>query len=140
MNEFHRYLGLLIVVDFLVIALWGLALRVARREEAPVLYRGLEHWTENLLFVQSAFGLVFLLMGRRVVGDDLVFLHYFYGSLFPLIAVVAGRISTLRREQYAYVGMAWGAFFAFGLSTRALMTGMLARCGLNVFTPDCLFG
>lgn len=121
--QIHGWLGLAIVLAFLTIALWGLGLRIAGRDEAPAIFRGVQHWTENLLALQSLGGVVFLLIGRRVVGDDLVFLHYFYGSLFPLIAVVAGRIAGLRREEREYVGMAWGAFFAFGLTTRALMTG-----------------
>ena len=125
MSTFHRYLGIALVVAFLVIAVWGVVLRVMRREEAPVPYLALQHWTENLLGLQTAIGLVFLVIGRRVVGDDLVFLHYFYGSLFPFIAIVGGRIAGLRREAFPYVGMAWGGFFAFGLSTRALMTGLL---------------
>ncbi len=135
MSRFHGWLGAAIVLAFLVIALWGLGLRLAGRDEAPTAFRALEYWTENLLAVQTVIGVVFLLLGRRVIGDDLVFLHYFYGSLFPLIAVVAGRIAALRREDHRYVGMAWGAFFAFGLTTRALMTG----CG-GVISLTCLVG
>lgn len=135
MSRFHGWLGAAIVLAFLVIALWGLGLRLAGRDEAPTAFRALEYWTENLLAVQTVIGVVFLLLGRRVIGDDLVFLHYFYGSLFPLIAVVAGRIAALRREEHGYVGMAWGAFFAFGLTTRALMTG----CD-GVISLTCLVG
>ncbi len=133
-SQIHGWLGLAIVLAFLAIALWGLGLRIAGRDEAPASFRGVQHWTENLLALQSLGGVVFLLIGRRVVGDDLVFLHYFYGSLFPLIAVVAGRIAGLRREEREYVGMAWGAFFAFGLTTRALMTG----CG-GVLAWSCFW-
>lgn len=135
MSRFHGWLGAAIVLAFLVIALWGLGLRLAGRDEAPTAFRAVEYWTENLLAVQTVIGVAFLLLGRRVIGDDLVFLHYFYGSLFPLIAVVAGRIAALRRENHGYVGMAWGAFFAFGLTTRALMTG----CG-GVISLTCLVG
>ena len=133
--QLHGLLGLSIVVAFLTLAVWGLALRLLRREEAPVAYRAVQHWTENLLALQVVVGVVFLLIGRRVVGDDLVFLHYLYGSLFPLIAVVGGRIAGLRREEHEYVGWAWGAFFAFGLTTRALMTG----CG-GVIAASCFGG
>lgn len=128
----HGWLGLGIVLAFLALALWGLGLRVLGREEAPTAYRAVQHWTENLLALQTLVGVVFLLIGRRVIGDDLVFFHYLYGSLFPLIAVVAGRIAGLRRESHEYVGWAWGAFFSFGLTTRALMTG----CG-EVLSWSC---
>ena len=119
----HRYLAVLIVLLFLTIFLWGMVLWLARRDEAPMALWAVQHWTENLLVVQVVLGLVLLLMGRRVVGAPLVWLHYFYGSVFPLVAIVAGRIAGLRREHREYVGPAWGAFFAMGLTLRAVQTG-----------------
>lgn len=131
----HRVLGTAIVVAFVVLFLWGAGLRLARRDAAPRWYWGLQHYTENLLVVQTVLGIVLLVIGRRVVGDSLAWLHYLYGSLFPLIAVVAGRIAGMRREQRDYVGLMWGALIAFGLTTRALMTG----CGPDVTAiPRCL--
>ena len=125
MTSFHRYLGVVIVAMFVVLFLWGLGLRIARRVEAPNGIWALQHWTENLLVVQTVVGLVLLVLGRRVVAahDPTVWLHYLYGSLFPLIAVVGGRITGLRREEHDYMGVTWGAFFAFGLTLRGLQTG-----------------
>lgn len=134
MTTFHRYLGAALVLLFVVITLWGLALRLLRRDESPTGLLAVQHWTENLLVVQTILGIVLLLMGRRVFEQPTAWLHYFYGSLFPLIAVVGGRLASLRRDRYAYVGMAWGAFFAFGLTLRALQMGCgytageIARC------------
>lgn len=133
MSALHGWLGAVLVTLFALLMTWGLTLRLLGRAEAPTAYWGLQHWTENLLLAQTVIGVVFLLIGRRVAGDDLVFLHYFYGSLFPLIAIVGGRIAGMRREDRDYVGLAWGAFFAFGLTLRALMTG----CG-GVLTMVCL--
>jgi hypothetical protein len=133
-TPFHRYLGAAIVGLFVVIFLWGLLLLALRREDAPTSLWAVQHWTENLLVLQVATGVVLLVMGRRVVGDPLVWLHYLYGSVFPLIALVGGRIAGLRRERREYLGLAWGAFFALGLTLRALQTGcgndprLLARC------------
>ena len=139
MTAFHRYLGSVIVVLFVVLFVWGLVLRIGRRDDAPAGIWAAQHWTENLLVVQTVTGIVLLLMGRRVVAehDPVIWLHYFYGSLFPLIAVVGGRIAGLRRERREYLGITWGAFFALGLTLRALQTGCvrfgedlqaLARC------------
>jgi hypothetical protein len=122
LTTFHRYLGALIVVLLLAITLWGLGLRLLRRDETPVSLRAVQHWTENLLALQVVVGLVLLFMGRRVVGGTLVWFHYLYGSLFPLIAIVGGRIAALRRERREYVGLAWGAFVAFALTLRAVQT------------------
>jgi hypothetical protein len=133
-TTFHRYLGAVIVTLFLVIMVSGLVLRLARRDETPTALWAVQHWTENLLVLQTITGIVLLLLGRRVIGIPLAWLHYLYGSLFPLIAVIGGRLAGLRRGEREYVGLAWGAFFAFALTLRGLQTacgedlGALARC------------
>jgi cytochrome bd-type quinol oxidase subunit 2 len=131
---FHRVLGTVIVLLFVVIVVTGLVLRVTGRRETPAALWAVQHWTENLLIVQTVVGIVLLLMGRRAVGDGIPWFHYLYGSLFPLIAVVGGRLAGLRREDREYVGLVWGAFFAFGLTLRAIQTG----CGPEVSLLRCI--
>jgi hypothetical protein len=131
---FHRYLGVLVVALFLVIVVWAMLLRLSGRTATPTPLWAVQHWTENLLVLQIVSGLVLLLVGRRVVGASDVWLHYLYGSVFPLVAIVGGRIAGLRRETREYVGLAWGSFFALGLTLRALQTACgesfaaLSRC------------
>ena len=127
-TSFHRWLGTIIVLMFVVTMIWAVVLRVARRDETPVGMLALQHWTENLLIVQTVGGIVLLLIGRRVVGPADAWLHSLYGSLFPLVAVVGGRLAALRRERRQYIGLAWGAFFAFGLTLRAVQTA----CGVGL--------
>lgn len=134
MTLFHRYLGVLIVALFLAIVVWASVLRIMGRTETPTPLWAVQHWTENLLILQVVTGVVLLVIGRRVVGPSDVWLHYLYGSVFPLVAIVGGRIAGLRRETREYVGLAWGSFFALGLTLRALQTACgesfseLAQC------------
>jgi Na+/proline symporter len=138
MTGFHRVLGSVVVLLFVLIMGWAAALRLRRTEGIPDGLRAVQHWTENLLVLQTVTGLVLLLAGRRVatgMGD--AWLHYLYGSLFPLIALVGGRLAALRRERHAYLGLAWGSLFAFGLTLRAVQTA----CGTPlVDLPACLLG
>lgn len=129
MTVLHRSLGLVIMALFLVILVWGLVLRVAGRTEVPLGLWITQRWTENLLGVQIVLGLVLLVVGRRVVGAPGVWLHYLYGSLFPLIAIIGGRLAALRRETREYVGLAWGSFFALALTLRAVQTACGAAWG-----------
>ena len=122
MTSIHRILGTIIIVLFLLLMFWGVILRLAGRRDTPVAFWAVQHWTENVLIVQTVFGLVMLLIGYRVTGRPLIWFHYLYGSLFPLIAVIGGRIAALRREQREYVGLAWGAFIATALTMRAVQT------------------
>lgn len=128
MTSFHRWLGTLIVTLFVVIMVWSLVLLIRRRDETPDALRAVQHWTENLLLIQTVGGIALVVIGRRVVGPPDAWLHYFYGSLFPLIAMVSGRLAALRRERRGYIGLAWGAFFAFGLTLRAVQTS----CGVGL--------
>ncbi len=120
MDTVHFYVGASIVVAFLVIAVYGGLARLFRRRVLGKPFWGLLYYTETVLVVQIVLGILLLVSGNRV-GN---WLHYVYGSLFPLIAVVAGRLYALRREDYDYVPIALGAFVAFGLTTRAFMTGL----------------
>jgi hypothetical protein len=132
----HRWLGTVIVLMFVATMVWALVLVAIRRDETPLGMRALQHWTENLLVVQTVLGVVLLLLGRRVVGPPDAWLHSLYGSLFPLVAVVGGRLAALRRERRQYVGYAWGAFFAFGLTLRAVQTA----CGVGLADlASCMF-
>lgn len=127
----HRFVAYAVFAALLAILLCGVLLRIAGRDETPGWLRAVQHWTENLLVLQIVVGIVLLIAGRRVVGD-LAFLHYLYGSVFPFIAVVGGRIASLRRDHHDYVGLAWGAFFALGLASRAMLTG-LQSTGRSLF-------
>ncbi|MEX1177691.1 MAG: hypothetical protein WEB09_04450 [Nitriliruptor sp.] len=133
MTTFHRVLGTVIVVSFVVIVLAGVLLRLTGRRETPTTLWAIQHWTENLLVVQTVVGLILLLLGRRVTGGSVPWFHYLYGSLFPLIAIVIGRLAGLRRGEREYVGLALGAFVAFGLTLRAVQTG----CGQTVPILRC---
>ncbi len=128
MTWFHRYLGAIIVLLFALIMITGLVLRLRGAEDTPTRLWAVQHWTENLLVVQAVTGVILLLLGRRAVGIPPAWLHYLYGSIFPLVAVVGGRLAGLRRERREYVGLAWGAFFAFVLTLRGLQTA----CGATM--------
>jgi hypothetical protein len=135
MTVAHRWLGTLIILMFVATMAWAIVLVVLRRDETPVPMRALQHWTENLLVVQTVFGIGLLLIGRRVVGPPDAWLHSLYGSLFPLVAIIGGRLAALRRERRQYIGFAWGAFFAFGLTLRAVQTA----CGVGLADlADCM--
>lgn len=127
----HRFAAYGVFVALIAVFVSAIVLRVLGREESPPWLRSLQHWTENLLLLQIVVGIVLLVAGRRILGE-LAFLHYMYGSLFPFIAVVGGRIAALRRDRYDYVGLAWGAFFALGLASRAMLTG-LQSTGRSLF-------
>ena len=130
----HRLAAYGLFAALFVVLVAAVVLRVARVEETPTWLRAVQHWTENLLGLQVVVGLLLLLLGARV-GGELPILHYMYGSLFPVIALIGGRIASLRRDRHEYVSLGWGAFFAIGLLARAMLLGLQStgRSLLDVF-------
>ncbi|MGH3442533.1 MAG: hypothetical protein ACRDUY_10945 [Nitriliruptorales bacterium] len=123
MAPLHGYVGWSIVIAFALLTVYGTTARLTRRESLGRPFWGLLYYSETVLVIQVVLGVVLLLLGRRI-GAGGFHLHYVYGSVFPLIVLVAGRLYALRREVYDYVPITFGAFVNFGLTARALMTGL----------------
>jgi hypothetical protein len=119
MESFHRLEGFVIVGGWLLLFLWGCGLFLLRRD-ANRWYWGLLSVLQILLALQLVAGIVLFAMGGR---PDL--LHYFYGAVFPALILVVAHIFTRGLEKPPYhLFFTVGAFFIFGLTGRALMTGL----------------
>src|SRR6266704_3596224 len=108
MSGFHKIEGFVIVAGWGVLFLWGLGLFILKREAG------------RLYWVQLVAGIVLLALGhRRPV------LHYLYGAVLPAIVLVVCHLFTRSLQKGPYhLFFTWGAFFIFGLTARALMTGL----------------
>jgi len=119
MSRFHELEGFVIVAGWGLLFLWGIGLFLFRRE-ADRLYWGLVAVLQVLLGIQLLAGTVLLVMGdRRPV------LHYLYGAVLPAITLVVCHVLTRSLQKPPYhLFFTWGALFIFGLTARALMTGL----------------
>ena len=133
MSEIHKYIGFVVVGVFALGWIWGLGAWIAKR--GP----GQGYWVwltvaQVVAGAQAILGIVMLLFGRRMatpgtLGDVL---HYVYGLLPILLFVFAhvmaragnARIIGIDRPVRAWVPFAWVSFICFGLTSRALMTGL----------------
>jgi len=119
MAGFHRVEGFVIVAGWGVLLLFGIGLFVAKRD-AGRLYWGLLTVLQVLLGVQLLAGLVLLALGGRQP-----LLHYLYGAVFPALVLVVCHVFTRGLEKPPYhLFFTIGSFFVFGLTARALMTGL----------------
>jgi hypothetical protein len=132
-SALHRIVGFLVVAVFALGWIWGLGARIARR--GP----GERYWTwlavaQIVAGAQAVLGTVLLVMGRNVQADDVLggTLHYVYGYLPLLLFVVAhvvaragdARAVGIDRPVQPWVPFAWASFISFGLTLRALLTGL----------------
>ena len=119
MADFHRYEGFVIVAGWGLLFCWGVVLFL-RKRDAGRLYWGLLAVLQVLLGLQLLAGLVLL-----ALGDRRPLLHYLYGAVFPAVVLVVCHVLTRGLERPPYhLFFTWGAFFVFGLTARALMTGL----------------
>ena len=119
MPEVHEWIGFVVVGVFAVGWIWGLGARLFRRGTSEWYWRWLTV-AQVTSVVQAVAGLTLVALGHRRP-----LLHYAYG-VFP-IAVLALAHAVARREEYRtrpWVPFAWASFFCFGLTLRALMTGL----------------
>lgn len=119
MARFHILEGFVIVAGWGVLFLFGIGLFITKRD-AGRLYWGLLTVLQVLLGVQLLAGLVLLFGGGRQP-----LLHYFYGALFPALVIGVCHLFTRGLEKPPYhLFFTIGSFFVFGLTARALMTGL----------------
>jgi hypothetical protein len=132
-SAIHQVVGFAVVAVFALGWLWGLSAWIARR--GP----GERYWlwltvAQVVAGAQAVLGIVLLLMGRRMMTPGALgdVLHYVYGLLPILLFVFAhvvaragnARLIGIDRPVRAWVPFAWVSFICFGLTSRALMTGL----------------
>jgi heme A synthase len=129
MPEVHRFVGFFVVAIFAVGWVWGLGTWVLRRKDP-----GAKFWVwlsvaQVVAGVQALIGVVLLLLGHRPG----VWLHYVYG-FGPLVILASGHWLAREGQRQkeganpipAWAWFAGAAFICFGLTLRALMTGLAA--------------
>jgi hypothetical protein len=137
MPDVHKLVGFAVVGVFAIGWIWGLGAKLARR--GP----GERYWiwltvAQIVAVLQALLGTLLLITGHRVVTVGALggILHYVYGYL-PLLLLVfahmvarqgnAGMLGFDPEKPIApWVPFAWASFICFGLTLRALMTGLAA--------------
>jgi hypothetical protein len=120
MASVHKYIGFVIVSAFGVMFLWGLVAFIIKREPNQWWWRLLAA-LQVILIAQLGAGLTLLALGRTRP-----LLHYAYGAVFPAVVLVGAHVIArgLDDEADAWKVFAVASFFLFGLTLRALTTGL----------------
>lgn len=120
MVEVHRVAGYFIVALFAVGWVWGLIAWIAKRDPGERFWV----WVTTVQIVsgiEASIGIVLFLSGHRA----LTILHYAYG-IFPIAALGVAHVVARRHDfrERPWIPFAWVAFICFGLTLRAVMTGL----------------
>lgn len=119
----HRYIGYVVPAAFLILTIWSIV-SFLRSKEPSDRYWGLLAAIQVVLGVQVIVGSVLFLMGGRPPPQANAWLHYVYGGLFPIGILVVAHVQSRKRPPLTLVLFGLAAFVNFGLTARALMTGL----------------
>ena len=121
MRQVHLVIGWAVVVGFGVLWLWAMGAWIARRREVHRWFWTVLGVLQGTLIVQVIAGVILLFLGERRQ-----LLHYLYGSLFPVFVLVAAHVIArdLQDERAPYQVFGFATFIVFGLTLRALTTGL----------------
>jgi hypothetical protein len=123
MSEIHKFIGYAIPIGFGLMALWALLAFFRNRSPAEWFWRAVA-LVQVLLGLQVAVGIFLLLAGLVPPGRGGAWLHYAYGGLFPFAVLVAAHRYARTHAEVAWVIFGIAALVNFGLTFRALMTGL----------------
>jgi heme A synthase len=120
--EVHKYVGFFVVGLFTIGWVWGLIAWIAKRDPGERFWV----WVTVVQIVaglQALIGIMVFLLGNRAP----TILHYAYG-IFPILALGIAHVVARRPDlrERPWVPFAWVAFICFGLTLRAVMTGLAA--------------
>ena len=128
-TEVHKYVAFVVVAIFSVGWIWGAIAWIRKRDP------GDRFWTwlavaQVLAGVQALIGLTLLALGKRPDTS----LHYVYGFGPIVVLIIAHQVARERqtvasgdadaRPLPPWVPFAVASFVCFGLTLRALMTGL----------------
>jgi hypothetical protein len=123
MSEIHKLIGYAIPTGFALMALWALLAFLRNRSPADWFWK-MVSVVQVLLGLQVAVGILLLLAGLTPTGGGAAWLHYAYGGLFPFAVLVAAHRYARAHSEVAWVIFGIAAIVNFGLTFRALMTGL----------------
>ena len=118
MSTVHRWAGFGVVALFGVLWVWGLGARLFRRDPGRWFWHAVAG-VQVVTGLQAIAGTILL-----VSGFSRPLLHYLYGAVFPIGVLLVAHVVARRFERDQWVPFAWAAFFSFGLTLRALGTGL----------------
>jgi hypothetical protein len=124
LTELHLFVGWTIPAGFLVLAFWSGWIFIRNRVPHDW-YWSLLGVLQVVVGIQFLVGAILFISGRRPVFEGATWLHYVYGAFFPAaLLLFAHRAGKQRFKEVPFVPFGIAAFLCFGLTARALMTGL----------------
>ena len=123
MDDVHRFIGYSVPTAFAILALWVVYSLIRNRPPHDAFW-SLLGGVQVVIGVQVIVGGVLFLTGARPQSNGPSWLHYVYGALFPAAVLTVAHRYAKKWEGVPYVAFGIAGFLCFGLTFRALQTGL----------------
>ena len=123
MIDLHRLVAYSVPAGFALLAL-GAVYTYLRNKEPGSWFWNLLGGVQVVLGIQVIVGAILFATGGRPETSGPSWLHYVYGGLFPLAVLVLAHRTARRRPGIEAVVFGLASLVAFGLTFRALQTGL----------------
>lgn len=121
--DLHRYVAYSIPTGFALLFFVSIFTYLFNRDPGEWYWRLLAV-LQVVLAIQVLAGGILFLAGNRPPGISFAGAHYVYGALFPLVVLMFSHRFAARHTNVAVAIFGVGAFLCFGLTMRALQTGL----------------
>ncbi len=123
MSQVHRFIGFAIPAGFAALFLWTIVSFIRNKPPGDWFWR-LVAVLQVVLGLQVLLGGLLFVAGYRPHPRGPVWLHYTYGGLFPIAVLMVAHRYARRYEGISWLVFGAAAFVNFGLTFRALQTGL----------------
>ena len=123
MVDLHRYVAYSVPALFALLTLGALYTYLRNREPGGW-YWNLLAAVQVVLGVQVVVGVVLFALGGRPQSNGPNWLHYVYGAVFPIGVLFFAHKYARKHQGIEMVIFGVACFVAFGLTFRALQTGL----------------
>lgn len=122
-SDIHLAVAYTIPTGFALLALWALYSLIRNRDPHPWFW-SLLAIMQVVIGVQFVFGGLLFLSGLRPDSNGPTWLHYVYGALFPAAVLTFAHRWARGSKAAPWLVFGVAAFICFGLTFRALQTGL----------------
>lgn len=124
MSDFHRYIAYSIPAGFALLAIYALVSFIRNKAPGDPFWKLLGGLQVVLGIQVVAGGIMYLFMNLRPQSNGPEWLHYVYGGLFPVALLTFAHRVARKNESLAWIVFGGVGFVIFGLTFRALQTGL----------------
>ncbi|MEA2461740.1 MAG: hypothetical protein QOH90_1917 [Actinomycetota bacterium] len=121
--DIHRYIAYSIPTGFAILMFWSIFILVRNREPGGG-YWNLLAVLQVVIGIQFIVGATLFLSGHRPDSNGPQWLHYVYGAFFPALVLGVAHNRARKTEGAPWLIFGIAAFLCFGLTFRALQTGL----------------